>query len=161
MTPTVNRKKYEPVWKHPGRLWKYYRLRLMRIKAPPEVIARGLAIGVFVGLMPIVPLHTISALGLSVLFRGSKAASLVGTLVSNPFDIVPHYMLLYYLGHKVLPLNIPPFSPAHIDIRIILSEGWELMAVLTAGGLIVAVPAALAVYFISLWSVRRYRAGGG
>ena len=151
--------KREPIWKHPRRLLRYYRLKLLRLGASPEAIAKGLAIGVFIGLLPIVPFHTVSALGLAFLFKGSKAAALLGTMVSNPFDLVPHYLLIYYLGHKVLPLDIPPFNPRHIDLREILNDGWELMAVLLTGGLIVALPASVAAYFLSRWMVRKYRAG--
>ena len=155
-TPRLQR---GPIWKHPSRLWRYYRLKLLRLAAEPETVARGLAIGVLVGLLPIVPLHTVTALGLAITLKGSKTAALLGTLVSNPFDLVPHYLLIYYLGHKLLPLDIPPFSPRHIDIREILSDGWELMAVLMTGGLVVAIPASLAAYFGCLWMVRKYRGG--
>ena len=157
MDQSTNHPKRDPIWKHPSRLWRYYRLRLMRIQASPEAVANGLAIGVFVGLLPIVPFHTVTALGLAILFRGSKAAALLGTLVSNPLDMIPHYMLIYYLGHKVLPLPIPPFSPSHIDLRALLNDGWELLAVLMTGGLLLAMPCALAAYGLSLWAVRRYR----
>jgi len=138
-------------------LLRYYRLKLLRLRAAPEIIARGLAIGVFVGLLPIVPLHTVTALVLSFLFKGSRAAALIGTLVSNLFDMVPHYMMLYYLGRKVLPLNIPPFNPAHLDLRVVLNEGWELLAALMTGGLIVALPSALIAYGLGLNLVRKYR----
>lgn len=147
--------KRDPIWKHPARLLRYYRLKLSRLKAAPEVIARGLAIGVFIGLLPIVPFHTVSALGLALMLRGSKAAALMGTLVSNPFDMIPHYMLIYYLGHKALPLPIPPFSPTHLDLRVLLNESWELGAVLMTGGLILALPSAVAAYALCLWVVRK------
>ena len=157
MAQTPGRPRHGSIWRHPLRLPRYFRLRLARLKAPPEVIARGAAIGVFVALLPIVPFHTVSALGLAFLTRSSKAAALIGTLVSNPFDMVPHYMFIYYLGHRLLPLKISPFSPAHIDIRVVLHEGWELLAVLMAGGLAVAIPSALAAYGLSLGAVRGYR----
>ena len=158
MAQTAPRPRRDPVWKHPARLWRYCRLRLARLKAPPEVIARGAAIGVFVAVLPIVPFHTVTALGLAFLTRGSKPAALIGTLISNPFDLAPHYLFIYYLGHKVLPLDLGHFNPAHIDVRVVLHEGWDLWAVLMTGGLITAVPAALAAYGLSLWAVRGYRA---
>lgn len=158
MNQRIRRPRRDPIWKHPARLLLYYRLKLMRIKAPPEAIARGLAVGVFVGILPIVPFHTVTALALAFALRGSKAAALLGTLISNPLDMLPHYMLVYYLGHKVLPLDIPPFNPAHLDLTAVLNEGWELMAVMMTGGLILALPSAPAAYLLGLWAVRRYRA---
>jgi len=152
------RPKAPPLWRRPGRLWRYYRLRLMRIQASPHSIALGLSLGIFVGLLPIVPFHSVSALGLAWLFRASKVTALLGTLVSNPLDFVPHYLLIFYLGHKVLPLDVPHFDPARISPSEILSEGGDLLAVLMTGGLMLAVPAALLSYFITLAAVKKYRA---
>lgn len=146
-----------PTRKHPARLWRYYRLKLLRLRGRPEAVAKGLALGVFVGLLPIVPFHTVTALVLALALRGNKAAALMGTLVSNPLNMVPQYMLTYYLGRQALPLPIPPFNPAQLDLRVILNSGWELGAVLMTGGLILALPSALTVYALCLWMLHKYR----
>jgi Uncharacterized protein conserved in bacteria len=161
MAPEYQTAKHGPIWRHPSRLLRYYRLRLLRLKDRPEIVAKGLALGVFVGILPIVPFHTVTALGLAFLFRGSKVSALIGTLVSNPLDMVPHYMLVYYLGHKIIPLDIPPFNPSHLDLRVVLDEGWALMATLMTGGLIVALPSALVAYFLCLRVLHRYRSKRG
>ncbi len=161
----MNRPEFEPkensMWRHPSQLLKEYRMKLMRLDASPESIAGGLAIGVFVGLLPIVPFHSVTALGLALLFRKSKASALIGTLVSNPLDMVPHYMLLYYLGRKILPGHNPVFDPRHLDFKAIVTDGGDLLAVLMAGGLVLAPLCALAAYYIGLWAVKKYRRSPG
>ena len=44
-----------------NRLGKYYYLKFIRLKGDPRSLALGTAIGVFVGLTPTIPLHTIAA----------------------------------------------------------------------------------------------------
>ncbi|MEA1867995.1 MAG: DUF2062 domain-containing protein, partial [Thermodesulfobacteriota bacterium] len=43
----------------PGRTVRYQWLRLVRLRGDPFVLARGIAIGTFIGLTPTIPFHTI------------------------------------------------------------------------------------------------------
>jgi uncharacterized protein (DUF2062 family) len=80
----------------PGRTAKYYYLRFLRLRGKPGELARGVAIGIFVGITPTIPFHTILALILAMILRGSKIAALLATvLVSNPLTFVSQK---YYLG---------------------------------------------------------------
>lgn len=157
MTGQPLKPKAVPIWKHPRRLLRYGYLRLMRIEGSPKAVARGLAIGVFVGLLPIVPLHMVTALGLSYLLRGSKVAAVLGTWVSNPLDMVPLYLLVYYLGRAVTPFDIPTLNTSRLNIGEIMSDGLDLMLVMLTGGLIIAVPAALLTYFLTYQVVVRHK----
>ena len=149
--------KAAPIWKKPRRLLRYGFLRLARLHDPPRTVALGLAIGVFVGILPIVPFHTVTALALAFIFRGSKVAAALGTWVSNPLDLLPHYLLLYYVGRKVLPLEAPPLNPERLGLTEVLSDGWDLLAVLLTGGLILAVPASLLTYLLTYQAIKKYR----
>ena len=50
-------------------------LKAKRLEGDPHFIALGLAIGVFVGFTPTIPFHTVLAVALAFLFKGSKAAA--------------------------------------------------------------------------------------
>ena len=150
--------KADPVWKHPRRLARYGYLRLMRIEGSPRGIARGLALGVFVGLLPIVPLHMVTALGLAYIFKGSKVAAVLGTWVSNPLDMVPLYLLAYYVGRALAPFNIPALDTSRLSLSEMFSDGLGLILVMLTGGFLIALPAALITYFAALKAVRRYQA---
>lgn len=142
-------------------LWCHY-FKLMRIEAPPRQIALGLAIGVFVGCLPIVPFQFVTALSLAFIFRGSKVAAMIGTLVSNPLNFVPFYMMVYYIGRAVTGISVSPpspsmFHPDNFDFASILSGSRDLLIVLLTGGFVLAVPSSVISYYIGLKAVIRYR----
>ena len=146
----------------PWRVLRCHYFRLMRIEAPPQQVALGLAIGVFVGCLPIVPFQFVTALGLAFLFRGSKVAAMIGTLVSNPLNFVPFYMMVYYIGRAVTGIEVSPptpamFHPDNFDFSDILSGSRDLLIVLLTGGFVLAVPSSVITYFIGLKAVIRYR----
>lgn len=63
-------------------------------------VAGGVAIGLFCGLIP-GPLQMISAVLLAVLFRVNLPVATLATLYTNPFTIVPLYLLAYEIGIRV------------------------------------------------------------
>ena len=70
-------------------------------------VAGGVAIGLFCGLIP-GPLQMISAAMLAVLLRANLPVAVFTTLYTNPFTILPLYLVAYELGAWV--------SGAHISI---------------------------------------------
>lgn len=75
-----------------SRLWhertyrwaKYMKIRLLRINDTPEKIAKGAALGVFLGIYPTFGLGIILAWIGSYVMGWNKAASVVGSLIMNP-----------------------------------------------------------------------------
>ncbi|GHV52470.1 hypothetical protein FACS1894206_01280 [Deltaproteobacteria bacterium] len=139
------------------RFVRYWYLRLVRIKATPHNIAIGLAAGVFVGLLPVLPFQTILAVGVAFIVRGSKIAAALGTWVSNPLNWVPCYMLFYYVGKLVAPFDVPPFSVNHLEMAQMLELGWKFFAVMMIGGVVVATPSALLAYFVTFKGIEAYQ----
>ena len=75
------------VWLHHHNLWHLHR----------RSVAGGVAIGMFCGLIP-GPFQMIGAALLAVLFRVNLPVAMFTTLYTNPFTIVPLYVLAYELG---------------------------------------------------------------
>jgi uncharacterized protein (DUF2062 family) len=69
-------------------------------------VAGGVAVGLFCGLVP-GPLQMLSAALCAILLRVNLPVALVTTLYSNPFTIVPLYLLAYKLGSWVTGQTIP------------------------------------------------------
>lgn len=67
-------------------------------------VAGGVAIGLFCGLIP-GPLQMLGAALLAILFRANLPIALFTTLYTNPFTILPLYVLAYRLGAWVLGLE--------------------------------------------------------
>ncbi len=139
------------------RFIRYWYLRLVRIQASPHNIAMGLAAGVFVGLLPVLPFQTVIAVALAFVVRGSKIAAALGTWVSNPLNWVPVYMMFYYVGKAVVPFDVPPFNPSQLEMAQMLEMGWKFFAVMMVGGLVIAVPSAILSYVVALRGIQVYR----
>lgn len=93
-------------WLHQPNLWHLHK----------RGVAGGVATGLFCGLIP-GPLQMISAALLAVLLRVNLPVALFATLYTNPFTIVPLYLLAYKLGAWVggahNGLVIAPFPELH------------------------------------------------
>lgn len=62
-----------------------------------NLIAGGLAVGLFCGMIP-GPLQMLAAMSFAVLLRVNLPVAIVGTFLSNPLTIVPLYLVAYAIG---------------------------------------------------------------
>ena len=112
----------------------------MRLKGDPSDLAFGMALGIFAGMLPIIPFQTALALFLAIFFRVSKITAIIGTWISNPFNWYFVYYLNYRLGAGILGLSDK--NRGFAAVMETLQEGEEGMAVvktlLGAGGTIIA-----------------------
>lgn len=150
----------------PQRTARYYYLRILRLKGDPHSLARGVTIGVGVGILPIVPLQTLIILILAPLLRGNSIAGiLAGLLVSNPLTMAPQYYFSWKIGKLVYPVDVT-WERVQQTIDFALSGsnsatfgervgafsylGYESVAILILGGLIMAIPLTLITYPLAL-----------
>jgi uncharacterized protein len=136
---------------------RYCYLRFRRLKGNPQKIALGMALGVFIGITPTIPLHTVLALAFSYLFGISSVAAVMGVWISNPITIPPLYYGSFVIGKKILYPHLNLSLPQLVDLRDLIRLGWEINLALQFGGLILAFPAAVLAYFFTLWALKRYR----
>jgi uncharacterized protein (DUF2062 family) len=118
-------------------------------------VAGGVAIGLFCGLIP-GPLQMIGAALLAVMFRVNLPVALITTLYTNPFTIVPLYMLAYEIGtwvsgaHSGVPVEHLAFPEIHWHTWP--GELWDWMKMLGKPFLIglpsLAVTLAISGYFV-------------
>jgi hypothetical protein len=139
------------------RIARYMYLRVLRLRASAHSIALGLAVGIFIGFMPIVPLQTVAVLALAYLFRCNKFTAVMGTWISNPIDIVPFYWLLFYVGDQFVPESAVGFKAENVAGLNVLEMGWSVFSTMTVGGLIMGIPASIITYFVSRRMVEEYR----
>lgn len=83
-------------------------------------VAGGVAVGMFCGLIP-GPLQMMGAAILSVLFRVNLPVALITTLYTNPFTILPLYVVAYELGAFVTGLH----DGANSSLLAIPAMGWS------------------------------------
>ncbi|MDL1983337.1 MAG: DUF2062 domain-containing protein [Deltaproteobacteria bacterium] len=122
--------------------------RFKQLNGDPHYVALGMAIGVFISVTPTIPFHTVIALALAFILRGSKAAAAIGVWFSNPITIPFFYKGSYDLGISILG-NSAPFSTEYESILELLKLGADVTIAMITGGVILGFLPAIAAYFIT------------
>jgi uncharacterized protein (DUF2062 family) len=136
---------------------RYYWLKFLRLQEDPRKLAWGMALGVFIGITPTIPFHTILALSLAGLLGVSPVTAYLGIWIMNPVTIAPLYVAAYQVG-KLLLYNAGCLAfPENYTYANLLQVLWRGGLALQVGGLIIALPPAIMAYFLTLWGVQRYR----
>ena len=140
--------------------------------------AGAVAAGLFCGLIP-GPLQMLGAAVCALLFRVNLPLAMLVTLYTNPFTIVPLYLLAYQIGRLFLGdgngfITPPAFNPTDMVAWTTAMQTWMLAvakplgiglvllaAVLAALGY-VATRAAWRIYLLTAWRRRKkLRSGSG
>ena len=127
---------------------RHFITRFKQLNGDPHYVARGMAIGVFISVTPTIPFHTVIALALAFVLRGSKAAAAIGVWFSNPITIPLFYKGSYDLGISILG-NSAPFSTEYESILELLKLGADVTIAMITGGVILGILPAIAAYFIT------------
>ncbi len=122
--------------------------RFKQLNGDPHYVALGMAIGVFISVTPTIPFHTVIALALAFILRGSKAAAAIGVWFSNPVTIPFFYKGSYDVGVSILG-NSAPFSTEYESILELLKLGADVTIAMITGGVILGILPAIAAYFIT------------
>ncbi len=136
------------------RLARYFYLKLVRLKEKPHTVALGLAIGVFVGFTPTIPVQTYIALALAFLLKGSKLTAMLGVWISNPLNIAAFYFMDYKVGKWILHSTVA-FKPLDYSVFTLLQEAQKAMKVMMVGGLVLGVPAGIITYILTFQLVSK------
>jgi len=99
-------------WLHHHNLWHLHR----------RSVAGGVAVGMFCGLIP-GPFQMIGAALLAVLFRVNLPVAMFTTLYTNPFTILPLYVVAYELGAFVTGQH-DGFISSHLAIPEMDWSNW-------------------------------------
>jgi hypothetical protein len=133
-------------------------LKLILLPDTPRQVAMGMGVGVFTGMLPIIPLQTITAITLAWLFKGSKLAAAAGTWISNPITIPPVYGACYYLGRAVTPFAKNTHLPTSWSLNDLFSLGSEVALASLIGGLILASVFGPVFYWVTFKYIHRLQA---
>ncbi len=135
--------------------------RFISLKGDPESIAAALAMGVFVGVTPTIPLHTGIIVIIGLLFKMNITAAYLGSwLISNPVTIPLLYLSQYELGRIMLGMGPHRFELAEYSVAAIAALGWQILLPLLTGGIVMAPICAVPAYYVSRWLITTIRAKG-
>jgi len=119
-----------------------------RLQGNPNFIAKGIAIGVFVGITPTIPFHTAIAIVLAFILKASKPAAVIGVWAGNPVTIPFTYMGSYKIG-KLLIGNAMTLNNNYVTIQDLFHMGIKTTVAMILGGMILGIAPAIVSYFIT------------
>jgi uncharacterized protein (DUF2062 family) len=122
--------------------------KLKSLQGDPHYIAMGMAVGVFVAFTPTIPFHTVFAIGLAFVLKGSKPAALMGSWFSNPLTIPALYYGSFKIGDFLLGTALAENIQSN-EIKVLLSLGWDVTVAMVAGGILLGIIPAISTYFLT------------
>ena len=147
------------------RRWGFFRqfklniIRLARIQSGPDAIARGMALGLFIGFTPTFGFQMLLAILFAFLLRQNKIATFVGVWVTNPLTAPLIYGLEYEIGRALL--GYPPLMGiSHFNVEFNWSMGVQVGFPLLLGSMVLGIPAAIIGYSLTVRfipSLRQWR----
>jgi hypothetical protein len=127
---------------------------LLHVEDTPHRIALAFGIGVWIAFSPAFGIHTAMALGIAFVFRLSRAATVLGCYVNNPWTVVPLYSFGTAFGCWLLGVPIEGLSElravfAHHSFgRALLEALRPFLWPYVVGNTIVGVFAGLLAYLV-------------
>ena len=145
---------------------------IFQIRESPHRIALAFAIGVFMGISPLLGLHYIGGVLLAMLFRLNKLVAIIGISVNNPWTIVPISTFCVWVGAKLLGIKqvLPEVDWGSISLTGIvmkftdlenlmnmIKDLWPLLSAFFVGSFLICTISAIASYFIIRELTDRYQ----
>ena len=129
--------------------------RLKQLQGDPNNIAMGMGLGIFVCATPTFPFQTFLALALAFIFRGSKAAAIIGSWLAAP--VIPFFYIgSYKLGTFLLGYSIPTTLDS-LSISKLMDMGWSVTFAMITGGAIIGLFPGIAGYLITYIIFKKIR----
>jgi len=130
------------------RICRYFYYRFIRLQASPEVMAQGVALGLFISTTPTFGFQTVIALFLAALFRVSKLCAVLAVQFTNALTAPFIYAGTYYLGAFFLgrPAQQNPFDD--FSFKALIELGPSVFSSLWVGGVLLGIVLGIMGYFM-------------
>ena len=147
------------------RRWSFFRqfklnvIRLVRLRGEPDEVGRGMALGLFIGMTPTFGIQMFIALGLAFWFKQNKIAALIGVWNTNPLTAPIIYGLEYEIGRLIMGRPYPEVA-VQFSYEALSGLGWQVLAPLCLGSVVLGVPVAIIGYALTVRfvpSLRQWR----
>ena len=150
-----------------GEFFRTIREKMVRDPLPPEDVAAGWALGMFVGCSVPFGLQLIVSVPLAMMMRVSKVGATIGTFVTNPLTIWIIYpaqtmAMGWLLGRDFswdYILKAMRAVAKNNDWKTLLSLSGDVVVCFILGGLALAAVLTPITYFTVRTLVRKYRSG--
>ena len=124
--------------------------RMVRERKPPEFIARGWALGIFVGCAVPFGFQLVVSVPLSFFLKCSKVGAVVGTFITNPLTIFFIYPVQAWLADRLFfggNLSFTRLVETEWTFEAVMALGADTLKAFLMGGLLNALVLAPLTYF--------------
>jgi uncharacterized protein (DUF2062 family) len=124
-------------------------VRFVRLRGLPEEIAKGVALGIFIGMTPTFGFQMAIALFFAYLLRENRLAAVLGVWITNPVTAPFIYAIEYEMGRLLLDMSRVGL-PTDFTWEAYANLGMNVMIPLWLGGIISGVILGALSYFVTL-----------
>jgi len=142
----------------------FLKLIELALNEDEDKVAKGLAIGIFIGTLPVVGVHTISAILIASILGYNRLAAAVGTYIpTNPWSTIPLFALEYYIGRLILGVLGIKFACKNLNFSLkdpsqILKLGKAIYIPMLVGGIFLAFVFSILGYYIFIYILKKTKA---
>lgn len=138
------------------RIRERFRL-LLTLKDKPNHIAASFSVGVFIGMSPLLGVHTVLGLIVASLFKLNRLVTIIGVYITNPWTIVPIYTFGTWIGMKLLGVRgiITKIEWTSLSCSNFLEELRELFVPFIAGTFFLGIVSSVIAYIFTYWLLKR------
>lgn len=132
--------------------------KLLRVDSDPGKVARGFALGSFIGMTPFVGFQVLISVSIASLAKWNRIAAGLGVFNTNLATGLFMFSFNYYLGSKILGIKSDFQLPDKLDISFIpqvFDAGLDVFFSLLVGGLLTGLPFAFVVYQVTYRILKR------
>ncbi|MHB8709223.1 MAG: DUF2062 domain-containing protein [Desulfuromonadales bacterium] len=137
--------------------------RFVRLRGLPEEIAKGMALGIFIGMTPTMGLQMPIALVFAWILKENRLAAVLGVWITNPVTAPFIYGLEYEIGRRILGFDYVSV-PNELTFESVGKVGWDFLIPLWFGGILGGILLAPIAYWLTLrlipifkvWRPRRW-----
>ena len=141
--------------------WQKLRQKILKEKLPPEDIAGGWALGMFIGCAIPFGLQLVISIPLAMMMRVSKLGATLGTFITNPVTIFFIYPAQTFIMNKLLfggSLTYAKLAETEWSWSVVRHLGAEVMVSFFLGGFLFAIVLTPITYFAVKHLVVTHRA---
>ncbi|MFO7983386.1 MAG: DUF2062 domain-containing protein [Desulfuromonadales bacterium] len=124
-------------------------VRFLRLRGTPDEVAKGFALGIFLGMTPTFGFQMAMAVFFALLLRENRLAALIGVWISNPFTAPFIYAAEYEIGRILLGMDRVRLS-IQFNFDTFKSLSWEVYLPMWLGSLFLGTVCAVICYSLTL-----------
>ena len=138
--------------------WADLKSQMVKDPLPPEDVAAGWALGMFIGCAVPFGMQLVVSIPLALMMRVSKIGATVGTLITNPLTIFFIYPAQTWVVYNLIFGNREMGElPTEWTRESVMALSGPVIISFFLGGLLLALILSPVTYFVVRHIVRRYR----